>query len=399
MLALSHPAFAAVTWNDLNLPANLFPASSEYHTVEAVREDPQVPGALIFTVTSAGKTTQVEGLVALKKWIHEAAVIAELKKKGTTSGVAEGAAESIKSTGRGLKNFVLHPVKSVKGIGTAAGEIGDKVGGAFDKKEEGETGDTFLSSTKRQIAKKLGVDVYSRNPELQAELDALAKRQMGGRGAVFVVSFLLPVGLLASAVMTVSNVNSAADELVNDKDRGDLYQLNKDALLALGFPLEKIRDFLNHPYYTPREVTYIRFYLQKFGTLPGSKNLLDEAVKRVAEVPAQRFLHEMQMAADAAATLRDAVAVRVVPEGLVIERRESVLLITDYDYLNASPLGDQVIKRAQASKQEAGKGGAAIWNGGIVTSKFSGQLIFKGMQLRRMCLFNLGTSVTEPGDV
>jgi len=36
--------------------------------------------------------------------------------------------------------------------------------------------------------------------------------------------------------------------------------MNEKALLDLGFPKEKVLRFLNHPYYTPREITYFRFY-------------------------------------------------------------------------------------------------------------------------------------------
>ena len=107
---------------------------------------------------------------------------------------------------------------------------------------------------------------------------------MGGRGIVAVATFFVPVGLIASAVMTVSNVNSAADQLVDDKDRGDLFQLNKKALLDLGFSQEKVIQFLNHPYYTPREVTYLRFYLEKLKRVSGFEVILDAAMAAPATV-------------------------------------------------------------------------------------------------------------------
>ena len=79
---------------------------------------------------------------------------------------------------------------SAAGIGRGIGKLGGKIGGAFRKKEEGEKGDGFFGSTKRQIAKQLGVDVYSRNPTLQDKLDSMAKARMGGRGIVAVATFL-----------------------------------------------------------------------------------------------------------------------------------------------------------------------------------------------------------------
>jgi hypothetical protein len=397
ILAVQGPAYAGISLKDLNLPEDLFPMSSEYHKVQGVREDPGARGFLIFSVTGLLGPTEVEGLSDLQKWIRETMVIGNLNKnQGAGEGVAEGAAESIKGTGRGLKNLFFHPVNSAKGIGAATGKLGDRIGDAFRDKDPGEKGDGFLSSTKRDIAKKLGVDVYSRNPLLQEKLSSMAKQQMGGRGIVAVATFFIPVGLLASAVVTVSNVNSAADGLVNDKDRVDLYEINKNALLALGFPLAKVKALLNHPYYTPREVTYIRFYLERLRSLRGSEALLDEAVRRTEDIPAEKFLHEMQMAADAIGNMNDAQAIRIVPEGMVLERRGSAALIMGYDLVDASPLGDRAARRALEEKNRLGKRSAEIWNAGVVSSKFGGAMVFKGIDVRRMCLFGVSAAPKDP---
>ena len=388
ILACPGIVLAELSWKDLGLPATRFPQTTQYYQVHTVDEDPSAPGFLIFSVSSEKVKTRVEGLADLKKWSHEAVVVVELDKdKNAVGGIADGAVESVKGTGRGLKNLVLHPVNSVKGIGTAAGRVGTKVGDAFREKEEGEKGDSFLSSGKRQIAKKLGVDVYSRNEVLQEKLSTLAKQEMGGRGIVMVAKFFIPVGLVASAVMTASNINNAADGLVNDRDRADLYSLNKKALIECGFEPGKAVAFLNHGYYTPREITYFRFYFEKLSRLRGYKALLDEATRLSDAVPARKFLHEVQIAADAADTMPDAVAVDIVPEGLLIERKNAAVLICGYDYLDASPLGDRIIKKADEYKWKLKKSSAEIWNAGIVTPRFGASLLVTGIKARRMCLF------------
>jgi hypothetical protein len=389
-------SFGAVTMQDLRLPKDFYPAKSPYAKIVSVQENPQFPGFLTFSVTSPHGNYLIHGLTNLRKYLHEIDVIEELNaSESTEGGVADGAVDSIKDTGTGLKNMVVHPVNSVTGIGKGIGKLGGKIGGVFRKKEEGEKGDNFLSSTKRQLAKKLGVDVYSRNPDLQARLDSMAKARMGGRGIVTVATFFVPVGLIASAVMTVSNINSAADQLVDDNDRGDLFQMNKKALLALGFPEEKVSGFLNHPYYTPREITYFRFYLEKLKRVQGSAVLLDLAIAAVTEIPADKILHEAQIAADSLRDAPRAMKIIVIPEGLILANEDKVALITAYDFLDNSVLGSRVTEQAVSFRQSLGKKSAEIWNGGSVTSAFGGAILMKGIKTQRMCLFESTSTPQE----
>ncbi len=380
--------FGAVTLTDLRLPKDFSPSQSSYAKIVTVRENAQYPGFLTFSVTSPHGSYRVQGLTNLRKCLREIDVIERLNaRESTGGGIANGAVDSIKDTGTGLKNLVVHPVDSVSGIGKGVGKLGGKIGGVFRKKEEGEKGDSFLSSTKRQLAKELGVDVYSRNLQLQEKLDSTAKARMGGRGIVAVATFFMPVGLFTSAVMTVSTINNAADRLVNDSDRVDLYTLNQKALLGLGFPKEKVARFLNHPYYTPREITYFRFYLEKLKRVQGFEALLDAALAAVTEIPADKILHETQIAADSVGDAPRAMKLALIPEGIVFSNEDKVALITAYDFLDHSALGNRVTETVISFRKTLGKRSAEIWNGGAVTSGFGGVTLLKGIQVQRMCLF------------
>jgi hypothetical protein len=381
-------SFGAVTLQDLRLPKDFYPSKSPNVQIVSIQENSQFPGFLTFSVVSPQGNSVIHGLTNLKKFLHEADVLAQLNaNEDTGSGIADGAVDSIKGTGTGLKNLVVHPVDSAEGIGKGVGKLGSKIGGVFRKKEKGEKGDSFLSSTKRDIAKKLGVDVYSRNAALQAKLDSMAKANMGGRGIVAVATFFVPVGFIASAVMTVSNINNAADQLVDDNDRGDLYKMNQKALLDLGFPKEKVISFLNHPYYTPREITYFRFYLEKLKRVQGFEVLLDQAIQAVTELPADKILHETQIAADSMGSAPRAMKLVVTPEGLILANEDKVALITAYDFLDSAPLGNRVTEKVLEFRKSLNKKSAEIWNGGAVSSKFGGAVLAKGIKVQRMCLF------------
>ncbi len=381
-------SFGAITLADLRLPKDFYASKSPYAKILSIQENRQFPGFLTFSVSSPHGNYFVRGLTNLRKCLREIDVLEQLNaSESTGGGVAGGAVDSVKDTGRGLANLAVHPVDSVSGIGKGIGKLGGKIGGIFREKESGEKGDNFFSATKRQLAKKLGVDVYSRNPDLQARLDSMAKANMGGRGIVTVATFFVPVGLIVSAVMTVSSINTAADQLVDDNDRGDLFKLNKKALLGLGFSQEKVTRFLNHPYYTPREITYFRFYLEKLKRVQGFEALLDRALQAVSDIPADKILYESQIAADSIGDAPRAMKLVVIPEGLILANADKVALITAYDFLNHSVLGSQLTEKVLGFRQSLGKKYAEIWNGGAVASGFGGAILLKGIKIQRMCLF------------
>ncbi len=386
-------SFGAVSMGDLRLPKNFYASQSADVKIVSIEENPKFPGFLTFTVKSSDGDYTIHGLTNLQKYLREIDILEELKRQdeGTGGGVAAGAGDSIKDTGRGLKNLVTSPVESTKGIGKGIGKLGGKIGGIFRKKEEGEKGDSFFSSTKREIAKKLGVDVYSRNPYLQEKLDAMAKSRMGGRGLVMIATFIIPVGLVANVIMTASNVNSAADKLVDDNDRGDLFKMNKEALLAIGFPEEKVIQFLNHPYYTPRELTYLRFYLEKLKGIQGFTALLDAAIKVDSEIPANKLLYEAQIAANAVETTPGAKKLVLTPEGIILENADKVALLTAYDYVDNNALGNQLTDKVAGFRKNLGKKSAEILNGGAVAVLFGGAALLKGVKVQRMCLFQAVT--------
>jgi len=395
-LALSQTlSFGAISMQDLRLPKDFYASKSPYAKIVSIQENGSFPGFLTFSVTAPHGSYLIHGLANLRTCLHEIDVIEQLNAgEDAAGGIADGAVESIKDTGTGLKNLAVHPVNSVTGIGKGIGKLGGKIGGVFRKKEQGEKGDNFFSSTKRQIAKKLGVDVYSRNQTLQNKLNSMAKAHMGGRGIVTVATFFVPVGLIASAVMTVSNVNSAADQLVNDSDRSDLFKMNQTALLGLGFPQEKVTRFLNHPYYTPRELTYLRFYLEKLKTVEGSQAILDAALAATSEIPADKILHEAQIAADSVGNAPRSMRLVVIPEGIILANDDKVALLTAYDLLDNSVLGSRVTEKAISFRQTLSKRSAEIWNGGAITSGFGGVALMKGLKVQRMCLFE-STSVPQ----
>ncbi len=382
---------------DFMLPSALFPQTSEDYTIELIREMPGNPGFLIFTVESTHGVYDVEGLVGLHKLLYEIKVINALQKQWVGSGFGEGVVESVKDTGRGLTNFVVHPVDSVVGLGRATQALGRKVGSVFRDKEEGEKAtlsEKLLGATKRRIANEMGVDVYSRNPHLQTELDSLARARMGGQGALMVVKMLLPITLVASMVLTAGGINSAADQLVNNMSRDDLFRKNREALLALGLGETRTLKLLNSPALTPREATYLRFYLEKLQHVKGFSALANSMIAAKSQTDMHKILYEAQIAAEGEANSRSS-ELHVLPNALALEKGHTLVWVTAYDDFEDKPFFYREVDRALEMKEKFGKKFLVIWNGGMISKSFSAAMAAKGIKMQALMLFGKNSQIAE----
>jgi hypothetical protein len=214
----------------------------------------------------------------------------------------------------------------------------------------------------------------------------MARARLGGKGAAVVGKLLMPVSGLTSVALTAGGIHSAADQLVNDNSRGDLYELNLEALLNLGFSPEEAKGLLNLSHYSPREATYLRFYLEKLKGVEGYQEILKKALEAKTLWEARKILYEAQIAADTMIETTPYRKIRCLKEGLAVEDPNRVIFITPYDYLDPSPLGDRVLEQALTLKKEESKGSVEIWNGGKVTLSFSSRAFLKGVKTRSWLL-------------
>ncbi len=379
---------ATLTLQSLDLPKT-FPIKSEFYTVSPTVQESSEAGFLKFTVTASHATYQEEGLAPLAKLLKEVEVIERIKTKKEGSGFVDGAADSVATTGKGLVNIVAHPVNSAKGLGSAAGSIGRGIGGVFKKKEEGEKtsfGDKLMGSAERELANQYGVDVYTRNPYMQEVLRRMAKARMGGKGAVFVVQLLIPVGLVASVALTAGSINGNADKIINDKSRTELFRLNQEALVQMGFGPDDVNSFLNNSHFSPRESTYVRFYLETLQNVRGFRDIFKKAKDAKSIWDARKIIYVAQIAADSAQKTKYK-NIKVYKEGLALDEDTKAILITPYDYLDKASLGESVLDRVGDIKKNWGKNSVEIWNAGKVTLGFSSAAFLKGAKTQDWALF------------
>ena len=370
----------ALTPRDVHFPSSIS-VKNEYHSIESVKSSKE-PGFLKFRVSSAHAPYEIEGVGRLAKLLREIEVMERIRRNDESSGFFDGVASGVESTKDGFVNLVAHPVKSVQGLGGAAKKIGRGIGGIFREKEEGEKtsfGEKMVGSSERELAKQFGVDVYTTNPYLRELLRKMARSRAGGKGAFAIVSLLVPVGLVASLALTASSVNGAADQAVNNNGREELFYLNKKALMDLGFPEHDSLQVLNLPYYSPREATYLRVYLEKLKTVEDWKEIFRAARRISGEWQALKLLYAAQLAADAQDKERFK-KLRVFEEGIGLLAKDRIIFMAPYDFLD-SGLAGKIKSRIETLKKEWNAQKAEVWNAGKIDTRFG------SMKVREWMLF------------
>lgn len=380
------PSLALGSFSLSQVPRSI-PLKNDYYAIQNVQRAGE-PGILRFEISSAHSLYTVEGFLPLVKTLKEIEIIERVKAQDR-EGFFSGAKDSVGATASGLGNLVVHPVNSAKGLGKAAGKLGRSMGGMFSKKEEGEKssfGEKLTGGGQRETARKIGADVYTRNPHLKNLINEISNARLGGRGAVMVISFLIPVAAIATIAMSAGTINSAADQIVNDKDRTELYKLNKQALAIMGFKNDDIIRFLGRTELTPREQTYFRFYLDAFKSIEGSGTVFEGMLNARSGWEVFRRLYEAQMAAGA--DYNKFARIWSYPEGIaVLELSGRMIFFTAYDELDTDDLGKKVLVRMQflRSKNQVP---IEIRNGGFITDDFRAQAHRQKVSVKPWCFFD-----------
>ena len=212
-----------------------------------------------YTIRSDFGTFEARSTAMALKRISEVGGIARLKELSQTDAFAGALAESAEKTVQSVGRVVEDPVGTAKGVSAGVGRMVkrmalkaekavDKAGEVISKEggEEGATsGDSVdkaveagkdiagVNSAKRRLARRAGVDPYSGNEVLQAELDRLAWAAFGGGFAVDKATSGIPLqGELAS----VSN-------MVWESSPADLEVMGREKLAKMGTPKDQIDAF------------------------------------------------------------------------------------------------------------------------------------------------------------
>jgi hypothetical protein len=189
-----------------------------------------------------------------------------MKKIDTASTVGKSIVDSGEKTATGIVNLFSHPVDTMKGTVEGIGSVVDRAQEAASSTPS-RTEDSRMeelvgfSKSKRDIANKMDVDVYSTNKTLQSELDRLAWADYsGGIGVSAALSFV-PGG--AGVLLSVFGGARLLNETINLTPPVELRSQNRQKLNKMGMNSDTIDLFINNTVFSPRNQTWLVAALEK----------------------------------------------------------------------------------------------------------------------------------------
>ena len=310
----------------------------------------------------------------LKKRIREIAAIEAMKKIDTTDTASTSVVDSGKKTAAGVKHLFTHPKDSLEGAAKGAGSLFDRAGEAL-KSDPSQTEDSRVqqligySKSKRDIAVKFGVDVYSENRALQDELNRLAWADYGGGIGVSAALAVVPGG--AGIVLSVSGAARLLNDAINMTPPTELRHQNRKKLIDMGMDPDTIELFINNSAFSPRNQTWLVASLDKMKGVSNRELFLKVALQANDSTMSLLITHMAVMCAGYHA--RIAPVEHLFPIARILyakDRSGKIVLVIPTDHI----LWSERFAGAVTEMQEKNNGAKLeLWTAGDVSPQATGQ--------------------------
>jgi hypothetical protein len=255
---------------------------SNYQIDNAVRSD----GFLqIFEFNTTYGCYQVQGREMLKVRLRELAAVAVLERMDKSQAYVDAAAKAAKKPVDLAVGLVTNPVgtvqQSMSGVGALFSRVGS--GAANMGKDRDNVAESLVgvSSAKRQIAFKLGVDPYTDFKPLADALNDMAR--VTALGDLTVSGVFMAISGGAGMVVSYSKTTQEVGQMVLDKTPSELRDANRIKLSAMGVPGPVISTFLDNAFYTPMDQAVIVAALAKMNGV-ANRELF---VRRASQAPSR----------------------------------------------------------------------------------------------------------------
>lgn len=247
-----------------------------------------------YVVDSDFGVFEVTGDMALRKLIREIGAIAALQEVKKTEAYLNGVKKAASQPLEFGANLLTDPVDTVTGIPKGVARLFANVKTGLTA-EPGPGEDTkveqalAVSSNKRELASKLGVDVYSSNSVLQKELNSVAWAT--AIGSLSLSAALAPIGGPAVAAVSLTRVSQQLNDLLREFPPQRLREMNGRKLESMGIPPGLVSRFLDHPSYTATQETVIVMSLEALPGAGGREAFIEQALIADDEETANFFMN------------------------------------------------------------------------------------------------------------
>ena len=219
----------------------------------------------------------------LRKRVREIYAIRQIEELSKTKEFAKGVGEAGKGAARGAVHLVTDPVDTVSsaasGVGKLFGMAKKSVSGDKDKASDTEDSTwkqaAGYAQTKRNYAKELKIDVYTRNPLLEKRLDDLAWAGWAGGITGGLAMVAIPGGI--GVAVSVSKNTDLLNRIDVTRPPSEIRKDNGGKLRAMGIPADSVDRFLDDSTLSPTEQTLIVVALEDMETTEGRGHFLDFA--------------------------------------------------------------------------------------------------------------------------
>lgn len=234
-----------------------------------------------YTIESSYGAMLVVSNGLLHKRIHEFNVIAEIESISKEQEFIDGLTEKGKDVVVGMKSFITSPIDSLSNAVSGVGKLFQRAGENLTEQARSDQESRLeaisgYAKTKRDYAIQLGVDVYSRNAVLQAQLDSLTKSGYTGN-----MLSALTIGAFTGPIVTTTGTTNLLNKVIADTAPEDLRKMNREKLAKMGI-LEATADaFIANGSYTPREQTVLVNALAEMNATQGRQQFIKAATDAV----------------------------------------------------------------------------------------------------------------------
>lgn len=307
-----------------------------------------------FSVKSDYGPFEVTGLGALRKLETEIQAIAKLKEIKAGKAFGKAVVDSATGPFQLIGHLVTHPVDTVTGVPKGAWKVMEDAGESITTERNPSDDPMYakfllMSGNKRNYASQLGVDVYSRNPVLQKELNGVG--WAAAVGNLTVSAALMPVGGPAGAALSLTRWSNALNDYVKQEPVSRLRIISEEKLKASGVSSDLAGRFLNNPAFTPRQWIIISEALARLGPAPanGRDSFLEVALRAQDDVEADFFTNTAQILRGYHEGVSPITGIQMLGGRLVAAQAQSgnALVPVPADYLIWT---QTVQKRAQGAK-------------------------------------------------
>ncbi|MGD8564138.1 MAG: hypothetical protein PVG03_16470 [Desulfarculaceae bacterium] len=225
-----------------------------------------------YAVSSRFGSFRAFSTLALTKLVHELNVIAQMEKVEESSTLKNSLGESVENTAKGLKRLFTDPKGTFEKAASGLGRLFERTDEVIKSKKSQAEDNRFkqfigFSKSKREVAAKFNVDVYSSNGALIEQLDRIAMADY--LGGISLGAALIAVPGPAGIVLSTSGGARLLREVIRTTPPAELRIKNRQKLEQMGTDPNLIDLFINNAVFSPLDQTMLVMVLE---SMPKVKN-------------------------------------------------------------------------------------------------------------------------------